>query len=169
MGRFTNSKCDGDYNDVNVNVDWTEVTVSGDVVDATSYGADGPGTIDFSFGDDDIEIVGSLTSKGVDISFEAVDRFDSEGNEGTDGVNDTIVGSAGGEEVLTITGILDGDYEVSIFGPIDDDNGDATVDIAANVTVTDGDGDSASATLNIHLNIDAASVLDVPQPLIVEA
>jgi len=155
---------DGDYNDVNVNVDWTEVTVTGDVVDATSYGADGPGSIDFSIGDDAITIGGTLTSNGEDISFEAVDRFLSDGvTEGSDGVNDTIVGSAGDEEILTIQGILDGDYDVSVLGPIDDDNGDATVDIAANVTVTDGDGDSTSAILNIHVNVDTSAVLDVPQ------
>ena len=148
---------DGDYNDVNINVDWTEVTITGDVVDTVSFGADGPGSIDFSIETDNIIINGPLTSNGSEISFEARDSDN-------DGHNDLIVGSTDDGDVLTIEGILDGDYDLSIFGPIDDNSSDATVDIQTDVTVTDGDGDLVSSVLNISLNIDANNVLNT-QPI----
>ena len=44
---------DGDYNDVNTNVEWIAVMATGDCIDTLSFGADGPfgadgaGSIDF--------------------------------------------------------------------------------------------------------------------------
>lgn len=143
---------DGDYNDVNTNVDWTKVTVSGDVVDSVSFGDDTPGAVDFSLSDN-IVMNGSFTSNGKAIEFTARDTDN-------DNHNDQIVGSTEDGEILTIDGLLDGEYSVNVLGPIDDDAGDATVDLQANVSATDGDGDESNVILNINLNIDTNQVLD---------
>ena len=148
---------DGDYNDVNVNVDWTKVTVTGDVVESVSFGADGLGDIDFTFDSSDIAASGTVTSNGDAIIFEAKDTD-------SDGVNDQIVGVAGGQDVLTIDGVLDGEYDVSILGPIDDGTPDVDVGINVHVAATDGDGDVLSSVLNININFDLNQVLTDPVP-----
>ncbi len=149
---------DGDYNDVNVNVDWTKVTVTGDVVESVSFGADGSDGIDFTFDSSDIISNGTVTSNGDAIIFEAKDTD-------SDGVNDQIVGVAGGNDVLTIDGVLDGDYDVSILGPIDDGTPDVDVGINVHVAATDGDGDVLSSVLNININFDLNQVLTEPLPI----
>ena len=154
---------DGDYNDVNVNVEWTGVTVTGKVVEEVSYGADGEGSIDFSLdNEDDVIIVGAdLESNGHDIMFKAVDSTG-------DGHNDQIIGyTADDGDVLIIDHVLEGAYEVSILGPIDDVEGEThtDVDITAHVAVTDGDGDMAYADLAIHIDIDMHQVLATPAAL----
>ena len=143
---------DGDYNDVNTNVDWTKVTVSGDVVNSVDFGNDTPGTIDFSLSED-IVMNGILTSNGKAIEFSARDTDN-------DNHNDQIVGSTDDGEVLTIDGLLEGEYAVSVLGPIDDNNGDSSVALQANVSATDGGGDVANTILNINLNIDTNQILD---------
>ena len=148
---------DVDYNDVNVNVDWTKVTVSGDVVESVSFGADGPGGIDFTFDSSDIDASGTVTSNGDAIIFEAKDTD-------SDGVNDQIVGVAGGQDVLTIDGVLDGEYDINILGPIDDGAPDVDVGINVHVAATDGDGDVLSSVLNININFDLNQVLTDPVP-----
>ena len=154
---------DGDYNDVNVNVEWTGVTVTGKVVEEVSYGADGEGSIDFSLdNEDDVIIVGAdLESNGHSIMFKAVDSTG-------DGHYDQIIGyTAEDGDVLIIDHVLEGAYEVSILGPIDDVEGEthADVDITAHVAVTDGDGDMAYADLAIHIDIDMHQVLATPAAL----
>jgi len=148
---------DNDYNDVNVNVDWTKVTVTGEVVESVSFGADGLEGIDFTFDSSDIDANGTVTSNGDAIIFEAKDTD-------SDGVNDQIVGVAGGQDVLTIDGVLDGEYDVSILGPIDDGALDVDVGINVNVAATDGDGDVLSSVLNININFDLNQVLTDPVP-----
>ena len=143
---------DADYNDVNINVEWTAVTGTSDGIDALSFGADGPfgadgaGSIDFTL--DDITILGSLTSNGKDITFEARDS-DNDGN------NDIVVGSTEDGDVLSIDGILEpGEFELELFAPIESSNsGYDDVEITANLNITDNDGDSAFATLNFNLDI----------------
>ena len=143
---------DADYNDVNINVEWTAVTGTSDGIDALSFGADGPfgadgaGSIDFTL--DDITILGSLTSNGKDITFEARDS-DNDGN------NDIVVGSTEDGDVLSIDGILEpGEFELELFAPIESSNsGSDDVEITANLNITDNDGDSAFATLNFNLDI----------------
>ncbi|MEW5011302.1 MAG: hypothetical protein AB1Y22_07020, partial [Cycloclasticus sp.] len=152
---------DGDYNDLYVNVEWTGVTVSGDVVEEVSFGADGEGSIDFSLDEGDINIEGVLESNGHEVMFKAVDSTD-------DGHNDQIIGyTAEDGDVLIIDHVLEGAYEVSILGPIDDVEGEthADVDITAHVAVTDGDGDMAYADLAIHIDIDMHQVLATPAAL----
>ncbi|MEW5057413.1 MAG: retention module-containing protein [Cycloclasticus sp.] len=149
---------DGDYNDLYVNVEWTGVTVSGDVVEEVSFGADGEGSIDFSLDEGDINIEGVLESNGHEVMFKAVDSTD-------DGHNDQIIGyTAEDGDVLIIDHVLEGAYEVSILGPIDDVEGEThtDVDITAHVAVTDGDGDMAYADLAIHIDIDMHQVLETP-------
>jgi len=150
---------DGDYNDVNVNVEWTGVTVTGDVVEEVSFGADGEGSIDFTL-DADINIEGVLESNEHDIMFKAVDST-------LDGHNDQIIGyTAEDGDVLIIDHVLEGGYEVSILGPIDDVEGEthADVDITAHVAVTDGDGDMAYADIHIDIHIDMHQLLETPAP-----
>ena len=143
---------DGDYNDGNTNVDWTEVSVSGDTVGSVAFGADGEGSLDFTFDESDILVSGSITSNGKAVTFEAKDSDN-------DGHNDQIVGVTEDDtEVLTIEGVLDGDYNVSVLGPIDD-NQDASVDITAHVAATDGDGDTAYQDLSININVDVNHLL----------
>ncbi len=147
---------DGDYNDVNLNVDWTKVTVSGDTIESISYGSDGPGAIDFTLSEDVI-LTGSLTSNGKTIAFSARDTDN-------DQHNDQIVGSTDEGEVLTIDGLLDGDYSLNVLGPIDDGNGDASVALQANVSVSDDDGSVVNQSLSINLNIDANQILGSLEP-----
>jgi len=143
---------DGDFNDVNTNVDWTKVTVSGDVVDSVSLGTGGLASIDFSFDSSDISISGILKSNGEDISFQARDTD-------SDGFNDQIVGSTSAGDVLTIDGVLDGEYDVNVLAPIDDGTGDASVGIGALVQATDAVGGVGSALLAININVDMNQVL----------
>ncbi|MBV1952549.1 MAG: retention module-containing protein [Cycloclasticus sp.] len=146
---------DGDYNDVNIDVVWTEVSATGDAVDVVSYGADGAGSIDFSFDSTDVTLTGdALTSNGNEIFFIARDTND-------DGHNDQIVGQTGDETVvLTIDGVLDSSgYEVSVLGAIDD-TVNSDLDIAIDLAVTDSDGDMTMAMLNI--NIDINTLIEAP-------
>jgi len=140
---------DGDFNDVNVNVDWTQVQVTGDVADI-SFGADGPGSVEYS----DISITSNnnlLTSDGQAIVFSATDT-DSDGFK-------EIVGKVGTETVLTIDGLFEGsdsiDIQFSEENKIDQQEGQEPliVDISTTATVTDSDFDSVSAQLNFNLNI----------------
>jgi hypothetical protein len=152
---------DGDYNDVNTNVDWTKVTVTGDVVESVSFGADGPGAgeaLNFTFDVTDIESTGVVKSNGNDIVFKPKDTDD-------DGVNDQIVGLADGDEVLRIDGILEGDYQISILGPIDDGADDVDVGIDVHVTASDGDGDMVASVLNVNINFDLNQVLSESEPM----
>lgn len=144
---------DGDYNDVNINVNWSKVTVTGDAVESVSFGADGGGSssIDFTFDPFDI----AATSNGAVIRLEAKDT------DG-DGLNDQIVGLAGGIEILTIDGILEGAYDVNVLGAIDDGVADVDQSITVHVAATDGDGDVTLADLNININIDLNQVLVEP-------
>jgi hypothetical protein len=143
----------GDFDDVNTNVDWTQVKVTGDVLQSVAFGADGEGTIDFLFDETNVSVNGTITSNGKAVTFEAKDSDN-------DGQNDQIVGvTEDNTEVLTIDGVLDGDYNVSILAPLDENNDDASVDIAAQVTATDGDGDTAFQALNININIDVNHLL----------
>jgi len=137
---------------VNVNVDWTGVSVTGDVVDTVSFGEDGPGSIDFTFDTSDVLTTGVLQSNGENISFEA---RDTDG----DGYNDQIVGATTNADILTIDGVLDGDYEVSLLGPIDDRPGDASVEIGAYVQAIDADGDITNMVLSINIDVDMDQVL----------
>jgi len=142
-----------DFNDVNTNVDWTKVTVTGDSIESISYGDDQAGTIDFTLSED-IVIDGTLTSNGQNIEFSARDTDN-------DQHNDQIVGlTADGEEVLTIDGLLDGDYSLNVLGPIDDSNDDSSVALKANLSVSDNDGSTVNQILNINLNIDTNQVLN---------
>ena len=146
---------DGDYNDVNIDVVWTAVSATGDAVDVVSYGADGAGSIDFSFDSTDVTLTGdTLTSNGNEIFFMAKDTND-------DGHNDQIVGQTGDETVvLTIDGVLDSSgYEVSVLGAIDD-TVNSDLDIEIDLAVTDSDGDMTMAMLNI--NIDINTLIDAP-------
>ncbi|MAV31528.1 MAG: hypothetical protein CL866_04390 [Cycloclasticus sp.] len=141
---------DGDYNDVNLNVDWTKVTVTGDVVESVSFGSDGPGIVDFDFDNTTSDVVvsgGALKSNGYDITFEAKDSD-------SDGFNDQIIGVANGAEVLTIDGILEGKYDVNVLGPIDDNSEDVNIDINTHVTAEDVDGDVSAIDLNINIHVD---------------
>jgi len=143
---------DGPVITLGESADWTGVSVTGDVVDAVSFGADGEGSIDFTFDTSDISITGVLQSNGEDISFVARDT-------NSDGHNDQIVGSTTDGDVLTIDGVLDGDYEVSILGPIDDNADIANALIEAHVSAVDGDGDIANAVLTINIAVDMNQVL----------
>jgi VCBS repeat-containing protein len=154
---------DADYNDVNVNVDWTSVTASGDAIntvsfgaDGAEFGADGPGGIDFTL--EEVTILGDLTSNGKDVTFEARDTD-------SDGYNDLIVGSTEDGDVLTIDGLLDSDdYDLHLFAPVESTNDGADdVQITANLSITDGDGDSAFATLNFNLDIN--QITEAPAPI----
>jgi T1SS-143 domain-containing protein len=139
---------DGDYNDVNTNVTWTEVSVSGQSVDSVSFGADGGKSLDFTFDDNDIFVSGVISSNGKNISFSAKDSDN-------DGFNDQIVGLTDDDtEVLLIEGVLDGEYNVSILREIDEYNSDASVDIFAQVSATDADGDTTYQDLSININVD---------------
>jgi hypothetical protein len=152
---------DGDFNDVNTNVDWTKVTVTGEVVESVSFGADGPGVgeaLNFTFDATDIESTGVVKSNGNDIVFQPKDTDD-------DGVNDQIVGLADGDEVLTIDGVLEGDYQISILGPIDDGTGDVDVGIDVHVAASDGDGDLVTTVLNVNINFDLNQVLSESAPM----
>lgn len=142
---------DGDYNDLNVNVEWTSVTATGSTADA-QFGADGPGSVDFSLGA--VTILGNLTSNGESIFFEARDT-------NADGNNDLLVGKTASGDVLTIDGILDSaDYDINLLGPIDSSNtGSDDVQFTANVQVTDSDGDIAAAILNFNIDV---SIIDGP-------
>lgn len=145
---------DRDYNDVNVNVEWTAVTVTGDSLNTASFGADGPGSLDFTLGN--VTILGDLTSNGKDVTFEARDTDN-------DGHNDQIIGSTVDGDVLSIEGILDSDSEVHIFAPVDSNNvGTGDVQITANLSITDGDGDNAFATLNFNLDINQITETATP-------
>jgi hypothetical protein len=145
---------DGDYNDVNVNVEWTAVTVTGDSIDTASFGADGPVSIDFTL--DDINISGDLTSNGKEVTFEARDTDN-------DGYNDLLVGSTEDGDVLSIEGILDSDAELHLFAPVESTHeGTDDVQITANLSITDGDGDSAFATLNFNLDINQITETAAP-------
>jgi VCBS repeat-containing protein len=137
---------DGDYNDVNVNVEWTAITATGDSIDTASFGADGSGSIDFTL--DDVTILGDLTSNGKALTFEARDTD-------SDGQNDTVFGSTEDGDVLSIEGILEpGEFEIELFAPIESsNNGSDDVEITANLNITDGDGDTALATLSFNLDI----------------
>lgn len=145
---------DGDYNDVNVNVEWAAVTVSGNSIDSSTFdnngnpkfGADGAGSLNFTL--DNVTILGNLTSNGKDITFEAKDTDD-------DGYNDQIIGSTVDGQILSIDGVLDQNgYEISLFAPIKSTNNSSDdVKITANVEIKDGDGDIALATLNFNLDI----------------
>jgi len=146
---------DEDFNDVNIDVVWTEVSATGDAVDVVSYGADGAGSIDFSFDSTDVTLTGdALTSNGNEIFFIAKDTND-------DGHNDQIVGQTEDETVvLTIDGVLDSSgYEVSVLGAIDD-TVNSDLDIAIDLAVTDSDGDMTMAMLNI--NIDINTLIEAP-------
>ncbi|MDF1830689.1 DUF4114 domain-containing protein, partial [Cycloclasticus pugetii] len=149
---------DGDYNDVNINVDWSKVTVTGDVIDSVTFGADGPGAIDFTFDAGDIVSSGALTSNGNSITFVAKDSD-------SDGLNDQVLGTAQGVDVLTIDGILDGDYDINILGPIDDGADDVDVGIDVHVTASDGDGDMVASVLNVNINFDLNQVLSESEPM----
>jgi hypothetical protein len=149
---------DSDYNDVNVNVEWTAVTTTGDSVSTTSFGADsadGPDSIDFTL--DEIIISGDLTSNGKEVIFEAKDTDN-------DGHNDLILGSTEDGHVLSIDGILDSEeVEIELFAPIEStNNGSDDVEITANVNITDSDGDSVLATLNFNLDINQITETATP-------
>lgn len=144
---------DGDYNDVNVNVVWTSVNATGDSIDSMSFGADGPklgadgpGGIDFTL--EEVNIMGTLTSNGKEVTFEARDT-------NNDGQNDLVVGKTEDGDVLTIDGILEpGQFELELFAPLDSsNNGNNDVEITTNLSLTDSDGDSIFATLNFNLDI----------------
>ncbi len=141
---------DNDFNDVNMNVDWTSVTATGDVLDSVDLGGDTLASIDFTL--ESISKSGLLTSYGKEITFAAKDT------DG-DGFNDQIIGSTDDRDVLTLDGILDGDYSLSVLDAIDDNQGDSEVDLVINVSATDTDGDVGTAVLNVNLNIDANQLL----------
>lgn len=149
---------DGDYNDVNINVEWTSVTATGSVADA-QFGADGPGSVDFSLGS--VTILGGLTSKLGDLTSSGESIFFTARDTDADGNDDLLVGSTSSGDVLTIDGILDsGDLDITLLGPIDSTNsGSNDVQITANVQVTDSDGDIATAILNFNIDV---SILDAP-------
>lgn len=131
---------DGDYNDVNTNVTWTKVTVSGDALGDISYGTASAGTINFSLVDS--SITGGLTFDGSAVSLKAVDTD-------SDGFNDQIVGEVAGTTVLTIDGILDSnEYDVKLFG----DNPDGNLAFDAQVQVSDNEGDVTTTTLSFNIN-----------------
>jgi len=136
---------DGDFNDVNVNVEWTQVAVSGDAVDSVSFGGDGPGSIDFLLGD--VPLFNGFTSNGHAVTFEARDS-------NNDGHNDQLVGQADGNDVLTIGTVLDaGKFDIDLFGPLETGGEDTNVTIDAKVQVTDSDGDTALANLQFNINV----------------
>jgi hypothetical protein len=141
---------DNDFNDVNINVDWTSVTASGDALDSVDLSGDTLASIDFTL--ESISKSGLLTSYGKEITFTAKDT------DG-DGFNDQIIGSTDDRDVLTLDGILDGDYSLSVLDAIDDNQGDSEVDLVINVSATDTDGDVGTAVLNVNLNIDANQLL----------
>jgi hypothetical protein len=141
---------DSDYDDVNMNVDWTSVTATGDVLESVDFGVDSEASIDFTL--ESVSPNGTLTSYGKDITFRAVDTD-------SDGFNDQIIGSTDDRDVLTLDGILEGDYSLSVLDAIDDNQGDSTVGLVLNVSATDNDGDVGNAILNINLNIDANQLL----------
>ncbi len=155
---------DGDYNDVNINVDWTAVTATGDSIDTASFGADGPklgadgpGGIDFTL--EEVTILGDLTSNGKAVTFEARDTD-------SDGQNDAVFGSTEDGDVLSIEGILEpGEFDIELFAPIDSANdGSDDVQLTANLSVTDNDGDSVFATLNFNLDINQITEAIQPVP-----
>lgn len=148
---------DSDYNDVNVSIEWTALTTTGDSISTASFGADGPGSIDFTL--DEIIISGGLTSNGKEVIFEAKDTDN-------DGHNDLILGSTEDGNVLSIDGILDSEeVEIELFAPIEStNNGSDDVEITANVNITDGDGDSVLATLNFNLDINQITETATPLP-----
>jgi len=133
---------DGDYNDVNVNVEWTLISeISGEP--NIDFGADGPRfSGEISVTSDD----GAITSSGQDIIFTLEDI-------NHDGKLD-LVGSTGGSSdalVLTVDDILSGDEPlVELFGPIDSPNGNVTVSVEG--ALTDGDGDSA-VQFNVNVEL----------------
>ncbi|MCE8053792.1 retention module-containing protein [Halomonas daqingensis] len=123
-----------------------------------SYGADGEGSLvidgyTLSLGN----VAHGLTSGGVPIVFSLV--------------NGTVIGSAGGNEVLRIEiDATTGDVTVTQSGPVDHAAQGADsltlpvglISVSATVTVTDGDGDTASDSLTADLGGSITIVDDVP-------
>jgi T1SS-143 domain-containing protein len=89
----------------------------------------------------------SLTSAGVPITWAGV---------GTD----TLVGSAGGSEVIRVNVDASGNYTVTLSGPVDHANTSAedVLDFSVNVTVSDGTT-STSAPLAIRVEDDAPTAI----------
>lgn len=137
---------DGDFNDVNVNVVWSNVKAIGDSIESLSFGEDGPGSINFSL--EEVTIMGTLTSNGKAVTFEARDSD-------SDGQNDLIVGKTEDGDVLSIEGILEpAEFDLELFAPLDSsNNGNNDVEITTNLSITDSDGDSVFTTLNFNLDI----------------
>ncbi len=123
-----------------------------------SYGADGEGSLvidgyTLSLGN----VAHGLTSGGVPIVFSLV--------------NGTVIGSAGGNEVLRIEiDATTGDVTVTQSGPVDHAAQGADsltlpvglISVSATVTVTDGDGDTASDSLTADLGGSITIVDDMP-------
>lgn len=142
---------DADFNDVNTNVTWTKIIVSGNALGDISYGEDSAGTINFSLVDS--SITGGLTFDGSAVSLQAVDTD-------SDGFNDQIIGqNASGTTVLTIDGILDSnDYDVKLFG----DHPDGSLAFDAQVQVSDNEGDVTTTTLSFNINTVDSVLADPP-------
>jgi T1SS-143 domain-containing protein len=164
---------DGDYNDVNVNVEFNRV--GGITVDETdignggstnataamnlsasfisSFGADGAGDIEYSLSaDTDVEtgLVDTLTGKAVELRVNA--EGEVEGYITTDDNLELVVFTASvdedGEVTLTQSRAVEHD---DVTNP-DEALSPATVNagaIALTATITDGDGDSADASLDL--------------------
>lgn len=124
---------DGDYNDVNVNVEWTMISETGGDPEI-NFGADGgpsfTGDISVSHNE------GAITSGGEAIFFTLKD-INSDGK--LDLIGSTNSGS--GDVVLTVDDILsDDESEAVISGAgIDEPNGNVTAHIKGALTDSDGD------------------------------
>jgi hypothetical protein len=134
--------------------DHTEISVLAETIgqESISLGADNAGSINFTFSESDIFASGDITSNGKLVTFEVKDS-------NNDGFNDQIIGVTDDDtEVLSIDGILGGDFNLNILEAIDNHQ-DANVEITAHFSVEDGDGDTDYQDLTININVEVNDLI----------
>ncbi|WP_105901334.1 retention module-containing protein [Vibrio gangliei] len=152
---------DGDTSSVNITVNFEDgqdpsfgddtgvnITESDDTQTAT-------GSIDFDQGSDAVDQI------VFDASQPSLDGITTNGEATSYSVDGNTLSmvDADGDPVMDVTIDADGNYEVTQYQPIDQNDGDVT-NIELNVSGTDADGDTANGT--IHINItDGENAADV--------
>ncbi|WP_252271335.1 retention module-containing protein [Pseudomonas subflava] len=154
---------DGDFNDINIQVDWQGAMVHEDALSVgggaphdgnaeggqttsvsgpagslsalVDFGADGPGVFGLS-ADLSSMTLQNLTSGGEPLAYALV--------------GGVLIATAGGETIFTLTVNADGSWTFQLQGPIDHPNADGNdledlpglgIDFSGILTATDGDGD----------------------------